>query len=489
MSTITTTGVNGTANSESSLLQQAAQSILSGLTNSTLDVNSLVSSLVTAKTAGQQQTITNAISSDNTTLSALGSMQSALSSVLSALAGQTSTTGQAGSLVDGTIFKSLSATLSGSGITASTTTSAAAGTYSINVTQIATANQISSKAYASGATLGTGTLTIGVGSSSMSITLDSTNNTLQGVANAINNSSSNPGVTASVVTGTDGQHLVLTSTQTGAANTVTVSGSSGVDSGMATANFTQVTTAQDAKLTISGTAVDSASNTITNALTGVNLALTSASVGTTQTLTIAQNTTAISNQIQSFVTAYNQWISTESSLSSFNASAAQGSQAGPLLGDAMLNSAVNGIASIMSAGITVGGATYDLAQIGINLNHDGTLSLDTSKLNSTLATSPSTVSAIFNGTNGFGEQLNSFISSYTNSVTGQISQREASLNADLAAQSQAQTSLTAWEQTLTAQYQAQFTQLNTLMAQTTNETSYLNRLFGGGGLSGSLNSK
>ncbi len=489
MSTITTSGVNGTTNSESTLLQQAAQSILSGVTNSTLNVSSLVSSLVAAKTAGQQQTITNAISSDNTMLSALGSMQSALSSVLTALAGQTSSSGQAGSLIDGTIFQSVSASLSGSGITASTTTGAAAGTYSINVTQIATANQISSKAYASGATLGTGTLTIGVGSNSMSITLTSSNNTLQGIASAINSASNNPGVTAAVVTGTDGQHLVLTSTQTGAANTLTVSGGAGVDSGMATANFTQVTAAQDAKLTISGTSVDSASNTITNALTGVNLALTSASVGTTQTLTVAQNTTAISNQIQSFVTAYNQWISTESSLSSFNSTAAQGSQSGPLLGDAMLNSAVNGIASIMSSGITVGSTTYDLAQIGINLNHDGTLSINTTTLNSVLATSPSTVSAIFNGTNGFGEQLNSFITSYTDSATGQITQRESSINSDLAAQSQAQTSLTAWEQTLTAQYQAQFTQLNTIMSQTTNETSYLNQLFGGGSLSGTLNKK
>ncbi len=489
MSTITTTGVNGTTNSQSTLLQQAAQSILSGLTNSTLDVSSLVSSLVTAKTAGQQQTITNAISSDNTMLSALGSMQSALSSVVTALAGQTSTSGQAGSLIDGSIFQSVAATLSGSGITAATTTGAAAGSYSISVSQIATANQISSKAYASGATLGTGTLTIGVGSSSMSITLSSSNNTLQGVANAINSASGNPGVTAAVVTGTDGQHLVLTSTQTGAANTVSVSGGAGVDSGMATANFTQVTTAQDAKLTISGTSIDSASNTITNALTGVNLSLTSASVGTTQTLTVAQNTTAITSQIQSFVTAYNQWISTEKSLSSFNASASQGSQAGPLLGDAMLNSAVNGIASIMSSGITVSGTTYDLAQIGINLNHDGTLSLDSTKLSSVLSTSPSTVSAIFNGTNGFGEQLNSFITSYTDSATGQITQRESALNADLTTQSQAQTSLTAWEAALTAQYQAQFTHLNTIMTQTQSETGYLNRLFGGGGLSGSLNSK
>ncbi|TKI18127.1 flagellar hook protein FliD, partial [Bacillus pumilus] len=170
---------------------------------------------------------------------------------------------------------------------------AAAGSYSISVQQIATANQISSKAYASGATLGTGNLNIAVGSSTMTIALTSSNNTLAGVASAINSASNNPGVTASVVTATDGQHLVLTSTQTGAANTVTVSADPTVDAGMATANFTQVTAGQDAKLTISGNTVTSASNNVTSALSGVTLSLTSASVGTSQALSVATNTSAI----------------------------------------------------------------------------------------------------------------------------------------------------------------------------------------------------
>ncbi|RKP45611.1 flagellar filament capping protein FliD [Trinickia fusca] len=475
MSTIPST-TSGTTDTNS-ILQQAAQSILSGVTNSQLDVNSLVSALVTAKIAGQQQTISNAIQSDNTTLSALGTMQSQLSALQNSLSG----------LSDGSIFSQLSAAMSGNGITATTTTGAAAGSYSVSVQQIATANQISSKAYASNATLGTGNLNISVGTSTMTIALNSSNNTLSGIASAINTASNNPGVTAAVVTATDGQHLVLTSTQTGAANTVGVSADPTVDAGMATANFAQVAAGQDAKLTISGSTVDSANNNVTNALTGVTLSLTSASVGTTQTLSVATNTSGIVTAVQNFATAYTAWVQTAQQLSSYNASAASGQQAGPLLGDAMLNSAVNGIGSIMASGISVGGQTYSLAQLGVNLKDDGTVNFTASTLQSTLASNPSMVSNVFNGTNGIGEQLNNFINSYTSAVTGQIAQRQSTLNADVTTQNQAQTTLTAYQATLQAQYQAEFTQLNTIMSQTASNTSYLNQLFGGNGSAGTMN--
>jgi flagellar hook-associated protein 2 len=463
-----------TVSSTSSILQQAAQSILSGVTNSQLDVNTLVSALVTGATAAQSQTIAVAVNSDNTQLSALGTLQSSMSNLMNSLSG----------LSDGSIFSQLSASMSGTGITATTTTGAAAGSYSVSVQQIATANQISSKAYAANATLGTGNLNITVGSSTMTVALSSSNNTLAGIASAINSATNNPGVTASVVTGTDGQHLVLTSTQTGAANTVTVSADPTVDSGMATANFTQVTAGQDAKLTVSGTSVDSASNNVTTALSGVTLSLTSASVGTTQTLSVATSTSSIVTAVGNFATAYNSWVSTVQSLSSFNSTT---NTAGPLLGDAMTNSAVNGIASIMASGVVVGGTTYSLAQLGVNLNDDGTVTFSSSTLQSTLAATPSMVSNTFNGTNGIGEQLSSFISSYTTAVTGQIAQRDSTLQSDLTTQQQAQQSLSAYQAQLTSQYQAEFTQLNSIMSQTQSNTTYLNQLFGGNGSAGTLN--
>ncbi|RKP52254.1 flagellar filament capping protein FliD [Trinickia fusca] len=460
--------------SNTTLLQQAAQSIVSGATGSSLDVNTLVSAIVMAKIAGRASAIANQQKSGNTMLSALGMMKSSLGTLQTSLAG----------LSDGSIFTQFAATASGKGITATTTGGAAAGSYAVNVQQLATANQISSKAFAAKATLGTGTLTIGIGSASMTLNLDSKNNTLAGIASAINGAANNPGVTAAVVTGTDGQHLVLTSAQTGAANIVSVSAGAGVDSNMATANFTQVEAAQDAKLTISGSAVTSASNTVKDALTGVTLNLTSAAVGSPQTISVAADPSAIALAVQGFQKAYNAWVAQHKSLSSYDPSTAQ---AGPLLGDAMLNSAVNGIGGIMASGVAQGGKTYSLAQIGLDLKHDGTLGFDQAKLQSTLSANPTLVSSVFNGTNGIGQQMNKFLDAYTQTTIGQVDKRTASINSSLLTVSKQQNELVAYQQTLTTQYNAQFTALNRLLTRVNNNRNYLNQLFGGNGSPGTMN--
>ncbi|HWX11217.1 MAG TPA: flagellar filament capping protein FliD [Trinickia sp.] len=491
----TASTISTTTSNTNSALKDAAQSILSGTTNSKLDANTLVSALVTGKTAGQAATISNTQATDNTELSAVGSAKAALSALQTALE-QTSlpssnnssppTSTKKGSLSDGSIFSLLGAKFSGTGITASTTSDAAAGSYSVSVQQLAKANQISSQAFASGAKLGAGTVTIGVGSKSTTVTLDPKNDTLPALAAAINSGSGNPGVTASVVTAADGQHLVLTSTQTGAANAVTVSAGVGIDPGLQTANFTQVAAAQDAKLTISGNAVTSPSNTVTSALNGVTLILKPDAVGTTQTLTIATDDSAITDAVTNFVKQYNAWVSTATALSSYDASS---KTAGPLLGDAMLNSAVNGIASIMSAGVTVDGTTYSLAQIGLDLQNDGTLKLDTSALQTALAASPASVAGIFNGKNGIGHQLDSFINSYTQTNVGQIDQRTAALNTDLQRLAEQKTALTDYQQSLATQYNTQFSALNNTLSHVQSNTAYLNQLFGGDGNPGTLNKK
>lgn len=464
-----------------SLLAQAAQSVLSGATKSTLDVNSLVSSLVTAKTAGQTAQITAKTTSDNTTLSAIGKVKSALSAMQTAMAG----------LTDGSIFNQVSATMSGTGITAAvdSTGNATAGNYAVNVTQIATANKISTPALSSTATFGTGQLTVGVGSSSMNITLDSSNNTLSGIASAINSASNNPGVAASIVTGSNGSYLVLTSKSTGAANTVSMSGDSGVSSSLNTAtagNFTTVTAGQDAQLTVDGAAVTSASNNVTGVLSGVTLNLTSAAVGSTQTMTVAADNSATTTAINSFVTAYNSYVTTASSLSAFDSTATAGSQGGPLMGDAMLNSITNGLASLISGGVTTSGKTSSLSSIGLDLQDDGTIKVDSTKLSNTLTTNPSSVANLFNKTNGIAASVNNFVNTYTQ-TSGTIDSRTAALNADLASLTKQSASLATYTTALTTQYNTQFTALNNLMTTMQSNTTYLNQLFGGDGSAGTLN--
>jgi flagellar hook-associated protein 2 len=477
---MTTTSTSNSSADITSLLQQAAQSIISGSTKSTLDVNSLVSALVTAKTAAQSSQITTKQNSDNAELSAIGKIKSALSSLQTALSG----------LSDGTALNQLAVALGGTGTgvtaTADPSKGAVAGNYTLAVTNIATANKISSQAYASGASLGSGTLTVGVGSSSMQISVASTDS-LSDVANAINSANNNPGVSAAVITAADGQHLVLTSKQTGAANNVTVSAGAGLDSGLNTASFTQVAAGKDATFSIDGNTITSASNTITTALTGVSIDISGASANSTQTISITNDTTASTKAINDFVTAYNNYITTETGLT-WDPTQATGSQAGALLGDAMTNTITNGLGGLIGGGVTVGGKTFSLSSIGINLQHDGTLSVDSTALQTALTSNSSAVAAVFNKTNGIGTTLNSFINTYTQ-TSGTIDQRTQALNTDLSNLSDQATQLTNYQSTLTDQYNAQFTALNTLMSTMANNTAYLNQLFGGGGLTGSLNSK
>jgi flagellar hook-associated protein 2 len=478
------TTTNATSSTDiSTLLAQAAQSIISGSTKSSLDVNSLVSSLVTAKTIGQSTTISNKQSVDTTELSAVAQLKSALSSLQTALSG----------LADGTALSSFTTTASGTGgITATTSTGAVAGNYAINVTSVAAANKISSQAFTSSSTIGSGTLTVSVGSSGTPMNLTVTSGmSLSDIATAINKSANNPGVSASVITSQNGQHLVVTSNATGAANTVGITTSGSLNANLASSTFTQVTAGADAVLSIDGNTVQSSSNTISNALSGVTITLSAAAStapNNSQTLTIANDTTSSTKAITAVATAYNSYITAEKRLSSYDSTAASGSQAGPLLGDAMLLGLNGGLADLVSGGVSSGGKTYSLSSIGLDLQPDGTITVDSTKLSNAVTSNDPAVAALFNTTNGIGRTMNSFVTTYTQ-TNGILDTRTAALTADQKDLTDQATQLQAYQDSLTAQYNAQFTALNTLMTQTQNNTTYLNQLFGGNGSSGTLNSK
>ncbi|CAK0430319.1 flagellar hook-associated protein 2 [Burkholderia pseudomallei] len=488
-----------------SALQQAAQSIISGSTgNSSMDVNSLVTALVNAKTAGQSAALSTSIATDQTTLSALGTLKAALTALQAGI----------GSLSDGTLTQKFTATATGTGLTATTGAGAVAGSYSVAVTQIATSQTLSSGAFNATQQLGTGTLTLSVGGKSTSISIDSTNNTLSGIAAAINSASNNPGVTATIVTGTDGAHLVLRSASTGAANVINVgvsnlSGDNGLSSLAVTSTasttggqstirsggsvaWSQSTSAQDAEFTVGGIAASSASNAVSGAIAGVTLNLTQAAVGATQTLNVTTDTTAQATAITNVVNLYNTVITTMSSLSSLSGAGTSSQSAGPLLGDSTLNMIRNSLARVVGAGVTTGGSTTSLASISIKFadgssssQTDGALTIDTAKLNAALQNSPSTVAALFNSTNGIGAQLNTTIQNYVQ-TGGVFDTRSNALNQDLKSLAQQQTRLASYASQLTSQYNAQFTALNTLMAQMNSNSNYLTQLFGGSNSSGAM---
>lgn len=451
-----TSGTSSGSSSGSSTISSAG--LASGL-----DVSAIVTALVNARKAASQQQITTRTTQTNNLLTGLSSLNSALGGIQTALATLTSVN----------TFNSFNATLtpaSGSTSIGSTSTMSSAhpGIYTVSVSQLATAQKRASTAYATGTAVGQGTLAIKVGANTMNVAVSATN-TLSDIASAINSSSSNPGVTATIVNGVNGQQLMLSSSKTGVANSFSVSAdatsSSGLTSLATALNTAGSNEAQDAKLTVDGIAVTSASNTVTGMMDGVTLNLTGTG---TNTLTVAQDNTAATNAIQGFVDAYNSYANTTSQLSSYDKNSGS---AGVLLGDTTLTSVQRQINSVLSGSVK-GNSIGTLANLGITRNPDGTLKLDTGKLATALQSNASGVKSLFTGTNGYATTLNTTINGYASS-SGTIATRMNSLNNTLTQLGQQQTALNARMSTYQSQLQAQYTALDTLMSTLNSTSSYL----------------
>ena len=467
------------SSSTSTPVSIASSSSAAAAGGSVIDVNSLVSQLVAASRAPKDAIISQQTQTVTTQISALGTLKSALSTFQDSL-----------SAIDTpTAFNAAVAnTSNGSVFTATADADAVAGSYSIGVTQLAQAQQLVSKPVTGGssAPVGAGTLQLSLGGASFSITVDSTNDTVAGIASAINSAAGNPGITATVISGTDGAHLVLSSSQTGAANTIQVTETDGGTNLSAltygtgnTAGYTQNTAAQDAQFTISGIPHTSSSNVVTDALNGVTLTLNGTTAagtgaGSTAQLTVASDTSTITDNVQAFVDAYNTMVAAIQPLGSFDQTT---STAGPMLGDAVLQGVQNEIRSTLYGLVNTGSSTYNsLASVGITTNSDGTLTLNKTKLGTALATAPTAVSSLFSSTNGVAATLNTRINDELASG-GVIDTRSKTLIGKENALTDQTNSLNDQMTALTASLTQQYAQLNTLLSTLQSTSAYLSQQF------------
>lgn len=445
----------------------ATSSSTVSLGSSSIDVASIVTNLVNNKRAAKDSQISTAQTSTNTQISAIGNFTSSLTSLQTAIK----------ALTDGTAFTTQKTSIGDSTILSATADSTAKpNVYNIAVTQLATSQKTTSGAFTDAKTaVGTGSLTVAVGDKSMSVDIASPANTLQDVRDAINNSKNNPGVTASIVTGTDGAHLVLTSQTTGASNAFTVT-SSGGDGGLAQLDFDPATDtptikAQDALFTIDGTAASSPTNTAASSIDGVTLTLSK--IGPSS-VTITNDSSAVSTAMQSLVTAYNSFISTYSTLTKYDST---NQQVGALIGDATVNSIKSQVSTLIGSQLT--GATASprsLSDLGVQFQVDGTLKYDSTKLTSALASNPSGVQALLSGDSGIAPKLDKLITSWTSS-SGILTQRTSNLNDKLKDLAQQQTD---WDATMTAyttRLTTQYTALDTMMTKLSSTSSYLTQQF------------
>jgi flagellar hook-associated protein 2 len=407
-------------------------------------------------------------------VSALGSLKSALSAFQSAVQ----------ALAQPTAFNNNTTSSSNSQIlTATAGAGAGTGTYNVQVLALAQSQQLASGVVAGGAdgTVGTGNLTIGQGSSSFSITIDSTNNTLQGIANAINGASGNTGVQATILNETNGSHLLLTASKTGAANAMTVTASGG-DGGLSQLNYngtthsmTQLQAGQDSHIQIGTFDHYAPTNAVSDAVSGVTFNLVSAAPNTNVTISVSPNNSGISTLVNQFVSAYNNLWSTISGLDSYDAST---QTAGPLLGDGALSNIETKLRQDLSNSVaTAPGAFNSLSTIGVTKQSDGTLSFDSSKLATALAQSPDSVAQIFASGDGVATRINADINGALDPTSGAISTRITELNQDLANVANRNSDLNEQMAQIQANYTAQFTALETLLAQLQTTSNYLTQQF------------
>lgn len=435
-----------------------------------IDVNTLVAQLVNAEVAPAQNQINSQRSSITTQTSALGTLKSLLASLQSSLT----------PLANGSAFTTYTATSSDTSLfTATAGVTAMPGSYQIDVLQTAAAQKLSSGAFTADAAVGTGTLTLTVGGQAVDLAIGPANNTLTGIRDAINGAAGNPGVTATIVHATDGDHLVLTASQTGVANAVSISTSGGDgglaaltwDAATASGTLSQQTAAADAQVRIDGFTTSSSTNVVAGAIDGITLNVAGADPGQPATLTVGRDAGSIRNAVQGFVTAYNNFVQGAGQLASYDS---KSQTAGPLLGDSTLMTIRSQLAMAISntAGNNGGAGLNTLAAVGVSLQSDGTLQFDATRFGGALGSQPAQVAALFGGATGYAGKLNSLLGNYLG-FGGLLDARNQGLTAQGQRLDRQQSQLNQRQQSVQARYLAQFTALDTLMSRMNQTSSFL----------------
>ena len=261
-------------------------------------------------------------------------------------------------------------------VSASADNSAVAGTHTVVVSNLATTSSSYSDYIPSGSSLAGAEIDIQYGSdpnnpvSTDTIDIPSSDTTLQQAASYINSGSY--GVTASVTTDSTGSRLVLASKTSGNDGNLTVNSSA--------INFTSAV-GKDANLTVDGVPVDSSTNTVTGAISGVTLSLGSADPNTSVLISVQPDTTTAATAIQTFVTDYNSLMSSINS--QFTVDPTTGNE-GVLAGDSMLRTLQSQLLGWREPRPRRRGQYVNLQSMGIEMQDDGTLQVDTSALSTAL---------------------------------------------------------------------------------------------------------
>ncbi len=358
-----------------------------------IDTKALVASLVSATRDPKQQAITSRQSLNDARVSALASASSSLDTFADALKSLLSGTGFSGtpasndpsianvSLLPGGVPAGLPAQL--------------------EVRQLASARTLASTPVAgatAASTVGTGSLTLTVAGQSKAITINASNNSYSGLAAAINGAGL--GVTASVVTDTQGTRLVMKG-PTGEANDISLTAGPDASaelasfawSGSDSASMKSVADPKNAIILLDGVEQHYAGNSIDGAINNLRIDLNKAAPGTLVTLASTEPTTSMRDLMVEFVDAYNTLMKGLNTATSTGASQAS---SGVLNGESAVRDMKRQLAQMTSFTLASSGPFRTLTDLGVGTNRDGTLALDTDVLDKAIAANPSAVTQMLN---------------------------------------------------------------------------------------------
>lgn len=457
--------------------------ITSAGAGSGIDLESVISASLAAKKAQIQQPITTKKTNAQITLSGIGQLKSAISSYTSTLDAFAK---------EGAFNKrSISVTQDTDDpvMTVTTKTGASNGQYNITVNKLATTSKQQGIFDSSTTALATadGTLTFKAGDKEFTVDVKA-GDTLQNIRKRINASGDNFGLSANIVNTSDGKaKLVLDSGVSGDGKDMTITASTDelkiFETGAASSKMSQTQAASSAQIDVDGSTLSSDTNTFDGTIEGLKVTVNRESDKNTDgslksnKVAITTDKTSIQTLVQSFLDGYNTMVDKATALGKRNTIVSGESQddGGALAGDSTPRSVRNMMANIISSKSPDSSVFSTIFQLGVKMDNNGKLSLDSDTFTEALDTNFDQVVALFGGENGVAAQLSTGLKEYTK-TGGLLAQRQDSLNSDLRSLAQknsdATVQLTKYEASLRAQYGS----LDTLLTKMNQSASYLTSL-------------
>ncbi len=450
-----------------------------------LDINGLVGQLMQLELRPLNQLNTRE-ASFQARLSAFGQLKSVLSPIQSALS----------SLKDASRFGAMRATVGDTAMaTATATNSAVRGSYSLEVLQIAQGQRVVTNE-TTAPSVGAGTLTFNFGSystdtsdpdnpvtsftstSSATVTLEPGKDSLNDLRDAINNAGI--GVRAQVINNGTAEQLIIAGNGEGNNSAFQIEGSGGLtgfsyDPTTTGSTLSEIEKAQDARIRLDGVVLTRTSNSISDAIEGVTLNLLRGDPDKKTTLSVNNDRTAVKTAIENLVKTYNEFNTTARGLTAVDP---EQQRAGILTGDAtargIQSQMRNAFSAVFGANSADGGVTT-LSAMGISFNRDGSLTINSTRLDAALNNPDAKVAEFFTGADGkggFANSLDQRLRSLLDSG-GLLDARTDGINSSIKALDQQRERLALRLEMIEKRYRTQFTALDSMIGSMSQTSTYL----------------